>query len=159
MTSSLITRHIPYLHSRKSCKCPLDTFPRNSSFNHHKYITRSGLFIIHSTCIIGITNDTSSVSTSICQHEMLGTLKIPQNFLCRFPVALTKITQVPTQTRRQYKQYQGLCILEHTSGCPQLKNKGLLSFYLTQYHFKDIGLWKIYHPLQLLSYHKNMIAY
>ena len=33
----------------------------------------------------------------ICQHEIIGTLKIPQNFLSRFPVSLTKITQIRTQ--------------------------------------------------------------
>ena len=35
--------------------------------------------------------------TSICQHEILGTLKMPQKFLSHFPVALTMITQVLTQ--------------------------------------------------------------
>ena len=51
------------------------------------------------SCIIGIikTNHLKSVSMPICQHEILGTLKIPQNFLTRFPMALTRITQVPTQ--------------------------------------------------------------
>ena len=64
-----------------------------------KDITRSGLFIIHAACIIEITktNHSKSVGMPICQHEILGTLKILQNFLSRFLVAFTKITHVPAQ--------------------------------------------------------------
>ena len=99
MTSSLITCHILCLHNRRSCKCQLDTFPQNSSLDHHRDITRNGIFIIHAAYIIGITktNQLKSTGTPICQHEILGTLKIPQNFLSHFLVALTRITQIPTQ--------------------------------------------------------------
>ena len=142
MTSSLITRHILYLLSRRSYKCLLDTFPRNNSFSHHKDITRSKLFIFYTAYIIGITktNHPKSVGTSICQHEILGTLKIPQNFLSRFPVAFDQDHLITCPTRRQQKQYHDVYILEHTLGCPQLKNKGLLSSDLSLYHYGDIGL-------------------
>ena len=99
MTSSLIICHILCLHGWRSCKYLFNTFPWNSSSCHHKDIPRSGFLIIHITCIIGVTetNHLKSVGTSICQHEILGTLKIPQDFLSRFPMVLSRIAQVSTK--------------------------------------------------------------
>ena len=62
-------------------------------------VSISGLFIIHVSCIIRITktNHLKSAGMPICQHEILGTLKIPQNFLSHFLVASIRITHVTPQ--------------------------------------------------------------
>ena len=59
--------------------------------------------------MIGITKTSNfkSVGTPICQHEIFGILKISQNFLSRFLVALIRITQVPTQHANNKSNIKG----------------------------------------------------
>lgn len=99
MTSSLITYLILYLHVKEVDSICFTLIHETDSFGHHNIITKCGLIIIHAISIMGITktNHFKSVTTLICEHEIFGTLKMPQNSINHFLVDLTKITQVPIE--------------------------------------------------------------